>query len=408
MSFRFLRDAFWSTCANPACPRCVPASGQPSPGTIHSISSATNANTRCLSPLPIAAKKSFTTWTFFSILIEISPFPLHRIVSDLIKRIRSRRSLLFFEQILEDQPPQVLPRACTSAPPSLNFPSLTGANPSCLAKSDTGAIASSSSLDRKTTRWPPSTTGSVARTGRNQMIETFHDLSASERPRNEGGGRRPRPVPQVELGNEFMASMDRLAFPTRQGLRNLAVLPERTASRIVSALIASAATGVTVGPIARACGASSSGDRRLPTMTSMSYEQRPGEVVANLAEPTIAQPICSPVVYRPLRPADKRMACCSEWVRPRQTAVDGELAGSHEAAVARREKAAAAPISAGSAMALERSHRGVGFLALFAERCLRESVAVAPGTARSPGCRCPSGPPPRSARGRALPLCSAL
>src|ERR1019366_8423572 len=58
--------------------------------------------------------------------------------------------------------PQVWPRACTSAPPSLNFPSLTGAKPSCLAKSATGAIASSSSLDKKTTRWPPSTIGSVA------------------------------------------------------------------------------------------------------------------------------------------------------------------------------------------------------------------------------------------------------
>src|SRR5580693_7779540 len=59
--------------------------------------------------------------------------------------------------------PQVRPRACTSAPPSSSFPSLTGANPSCLAKSATEAIASSSSLDKKTTRWPPSTTGSVAR-----------------------------------------------------------------------------------------------------------------------------------------------------------------------------------------------------------------------------------------------------
>jgi hypothetical protein len=55
------------------------------------------------------------------------------------------------------------PRACTSAPPSLSFPNLTGANPSCLAKSATGANATSSSLDRKTTRWPPSTIGSVAK-----------------------------------------------------------------------------------------------------------------------------------------------------------------------------------------------------------------------------------------------------
>jgi len=61
--------------------------------------------------------------------------------------------LLLLEQILEDEEPQVRPRACTSAPPSLNFPSLTGANPSCLGQIRTGAIASSSSsLDRKTTR----------------------------------------------------------------------------------------------------------------------------------------------------------------------------------------------------------------------------------------------------------------
>src|SRR4051794_38636017 len=48
--------------------------------------------------------------------------------------------------------PQMRPRACTSAPPSLSFPSLTGANTSCLAKAATGAIASSSSPDRKTKR----------------------------------------------------------------------------------------------------------------------------------------------------------------------------------------------------------------------------------------------------------------
>src|ERR1039458_4576711 len=33
-------DAFLSTAANSACPRYLPASGQPSPGMIHSISSA--------------------------------------------------------------------------------------------------------------------------------------------------------------------------------------------------------------------------------------------------------------------------------------------------------------------------------------------------------------------------------
>jgi hypothetical protein len=75
---------------------------------------------------------------------------------------KSHRLLLLLEQILKDE---LTPSAtaCVHQPPSLNFPSLTGANPSCLAKSATGAIASSSSPDRKTTQWPASTIGSVAR-----------------------------------------------------------------------------------------------------------------------------------------------------------------------------------------------------------------------------------------------------
>src|ERR1019366_5357174 len=42
---------------------------------IHSISSADNASRLCLSPRPIAAKKSFTTWTFFCVLIGFLHFP---------------------------------------------------------------------------------------------------------------------------------------------------------------------------------------------------------------------------------------------------------------------------------------------------------------------------------------------
>src|ERR1700677_3213176 len=105
--------AFLSTSANPACPRCVPASGQSSPGMIHSISSADNASKPCLSRRPSAARKFFTVWTFFSMLIETSPFPLHRIMSDLIGRFGilllgpnhtvADRLLLLPEQILEDE-----------------------------------------------------------------------------------------------------------------------------------------------------------------------------------------------------------------------------------------------------------------------------------------------------------------
>ena len=73
------------------------------------------------------------------------------------------RLLLFLEQVLEDE---LTPSAATSVHQRaalVELSSSTGANPSCLAKSARGAIASSSSLDRKTTRWPPSTIGSAAR-----------------------------------------------------------------------------------------------------------------------------------------------------------------------------------------------------------------------------------------------------
>ena len=58
------------------------------------------------------------------------------------------------------------------------------------------------------------------------MIETFHELGAGERLRNEGGGRE---TVQLFRGNfkRVRRIDDCLAFPARQGLRNLAMLPER-------------------------------------------------------------------------------------------------------------------------------------------------------------------------------------
>src|SRR5476649_73121 len=57
---------------------------------IHSMSSAEIASRPCLSPRPIAAKKSFTIWTFSCVLIEICPLLLHRIVSDLVGYDRNK------------------------------------------------------------------------------------------------------------------------------------------------------------------------------------------------------------------------------------------------------------------------------------------------------------------------------
>src|SRR5580765_3988941 len=68
--------------------------------------------------------------------------------------------------------------------------------------------------------------GVGSQNGSTQMIETFHELSAGERLRNEGRGREA-----VQLFRENSKRVrrvdDRLAFPARQGLRNLAMFPER-------------------------------------------------------------------------------------------------------------------------------------------------------------------------------------
>jgi len=145
----------------------------------------------------------------------------------------------------------VRPRACTSAPPSLSFPSLTGANPSCLAKSATGAIRIGS------------------QGGRNQVIKTFHELSAGEGLRSEGGGRETAQLFR-ENSKRIRRVDDRLAFPARQGLRNLAVLPERDCQDDRAASTAFCSDlATTLGPIARACGANASGGRRLATVTLM-------------------------------------------------------------------------------------------------------------------------------------------
>jgi hypothetical protein len=62
--------------------------------------------------------------------------------------------------------------------------------------------------------------------GRNQVIEPFDELGAGERLGDEGGGRE---AVQLFKGNSkrVRGVDDRLAFPARQGLRNLAMLPER-------------------------------------------------------------------------------------------------------------------------------------------------------------------------------------
>jgi len=123
----------------------------------------TNASKPCSSRRPSAVRK-FTSVHSFRCSSKSLLFPyLKRL--DLTRRFGSHppraksnggdRLLLLLEQILEDElSPSAAACVHQRATLVLAF-QIDGCEPRFLAKSATGAIASSSSLDRKTTRWPP-------------------------------------------------------------------------------------------------------------------------------------------------------------------------------------------------------------------------------------------------------------
>ena len=143
----------------------------------------------------------------------------------------------------------MLPRAWTSVPPSVSLPSLTGANPGCSAKADTDAIAFPSSLETKTTRRPPLTSGSAAKVAATRWLNAFTN-------RRRAGPGTPR------RRNDLVAQFAR-ALATSQ------CYGKGAASRTMSTPSASSNDlGMIVVSIAFACGASASGGRRLATATS--------------------------------------------------------------------------------------------------------------------------------------------
>src|SRR5882724_8133779 len=71
--------AFRSKFSNPACPRCVPASGQSSPGMIHSISSADNAARQDLDGFEAELKRSSLEQTLFIAAAECRKKILHNL-----------------------------------------------------------------------------------------------------------------------------------------------------------------------------------------------------------------------------------------------------------------------------------------------------------------------------------------
>src|ERR1700733_13948704 len=167
---------------------------------IHSISSADNASKPCLSRRPSAARKFFTIWAFFSMLIEISPFLLF----PYIKCVRSNRTfgtiflgpnhtvvdrlLLFLEQILEDEPTPSAAACVHQRATLVELSQLDGCEPKFFGQIRHGSDGVLVVARQKDDPMAPLDDRIGRQDGCNQVVKTFHDLSAAEGLRNEGGG----------------------------------------------------------------------------------------------------------------------------------------------------------------------------------------------------------------------------
>src|SRR5450755_1618574 len=203
---------------------------------IHSISSADNASKPCLSRRPSAARKFFTTWTFFSMLIEIS------LLFPYTKCVRSNRTfgtiflgpnhtvvdrlLLFLEQILKDELTPSAAACVHQRATLVELSQLDGCEPESFGQIRHGSDGVLVVARQKDDPMAPLDDRIGRQDGRNQVIKTLHQLGAGERLRNECGGRETVQFLRWDWKRVHRVD-DRLAFPTRQGLRNLAMFPER-------------------------------------------------------------------------------------------------------------------------------------------------------------------------------------
>src|ERR1700722_4893897 len=169
-------------------------------------------------------------------LIEISPFPLHRIASGLIGRceilmLGAKHTvvdpfLLLLEQILEDELTPSAAACVHQRATLVELSQLDGCEPELFGQIRYGRDRVLVIARQKDDPMAPFDDRVGSQNGFTQVIETFHELGAGERLRDEGGGQE---AAQLFRGNSKRVHRvdDRLAFPTRQGLRNLAMLPER-------------------------------------------------------------------------------------------------------------------------------------------------------------------------------------
>src|SRR5580704_14362374 len=132
-------------------------------------------------------------------LIEISSCPLRRIASDLVGRFGIvllgpnhavvDRLLLLLEQILEDELTPSAAACVHQRATLVELSQLDGSEPELFGQIRHGGDRVLVVARQKDDPMPPLDDRIGSQGGGRQVIKTFHELSAGERLRNEGGGR---------------------------------------------------------------------------------------------------------------------------------------------------------------------------------------------------------------------------
>src|ERR1039457_5437329 len=136
------------------------------------------------------------------------------------------RLLLLLEQILKDEPTPSLAACVNQRATLVELSQLDGCEPELLGQIRHGSDSLLVIARQKDDPVAALDDWVGSQCGRNQVVKTFHQLSASERLRNECGGRETIQLLRWKWKRVHRVD-NRLAVPTRQSLRNLAMFPER-------------------------------------------------------------------------------------------------------------------------------------------------------------------------------------
>src|ERR1700733_1459388 len=143
-----------------------------------------------------------------------------------LRSSHSHRLLLLLEQILEDEPTPSLAACMHQRATLVELSQLDGCEPDFFGQIRHGSDSVLVVARQKDDPVAALDDRVGSQCGRNQVIKTLHQLGAGERLRDEGGGRETVQLLRWDWKRVHRVD-DRLAFPTRQGLRNLAMVAER-------------------------------------------------------------------------------------------------------------------------------------------------------------------------------------